>query len=321
MTSDLLNFAKDGDTAQYSELLRYKAFVENESMVMTYKLCEGYRYAWSMGQANTYGHPSFGLEQISKAWLKIMAEGAATPYDEHFGKKADLIKYADIPSNSKIFWANSAYALFLINSDGFLRATSHCLNTVDNKDFNWFAKQILFVGDAANFSVKVTGLLLGGELLDAVLVKFAPSIFQLGGTLKSFADRYVTKSILNYMYLGLGLPVADSLMLDTQNKFKAQADFKAAMNNSEDDERSERYDQLFELRDQLRAALLEKKSQSGTKAQAAFLSALKKTMANSQAELFRKDYELLKTKDPNGMYTEALKFMLYFYDHPDTLRG
>jgi len=159
------SFGGDG----LARLTAFKAEVERGAFSQTMKLCEGYRRARGMGPSGYHGAYVYSTEESLGEWAKVAREGLIQPFSAMFGLKADYLAFNNVSLFAFHSWFRSLYSLYLINSMGFLQASMHCLNTMDQREINLFASAIVAV-DLESTLVSELGLMwTGGRVLGLII--------------------------------------------------------------------------------------------------------------------------------------------------------
>lgn len=146
-------------------LARFKSQVEADALGTTYQLCPGYRrlrYFFSWGAPGDFAPSS---EVALRPWARIYRKGLMSALGLMFGERA---KYAELMKESSVsldYWFQSLYVLYLIESNGFLEGAMNCLNTMDQREINRFAKTILLADSIGAVQSQAASYWLIGETL------------------------------------------------------------------------------------------------------------------------------------------------------------
>jgi hypothetical protein len=137
-------------------LVRYRQEIASKSYRETLRLCVAYRKFAGYGDA----HES-ELNESLKSWSIVAVRGLHQPVDALIGLKSDYLEIAQIGVLDFSNFFRSMYVLNFLNSSGFLYGAAHCLNTVDSREIEKFARIILVVD---YWSSGVTELVSGSVL-------------------------------------------------------------------------------------------------------------------------------------------------------------
>ncbi len=165
-------------------LASFKQHVEADALRTTYKLCAGYRrvrFFYSPDQTVSLG-------EAFEPWAKVYAHGILSAVDQIFGHAAEYNSLMQESSLSLDYWFQSLYVLYLIQSNGFLEAAINCLNTMDQREINYFASAILFADSVGAVQSQAAMFWATGRVLKLV---FAPA----AGLIAALRER-VTKTSL-----------------------------------------------------------------------------------------------------------------------------
>lgn len=147
-----------------NSLADFKLSVEKAAYQTTLKLCEGYRQAQRLGPHPYHGRYMFSVSENLNAWVQVASSGAYQPISGRLGLKGIANELNTQRMTDFSYWFGSMRTLYLINSDGFLKASVHCLNSTEESKLQDFAGAVLTV-DYVLSSTTYFGAVIAGKLV------------------------------------------------------------------------------------------------------------------------------------------------------------
>ncbi|MDE0151127.1 MAG: hypothetical protein OXK80_01345 [Bdellovibrionales bacterium] len=204
---------KGYSTALLQQIYEYRLDIQENAYATTMKLCPAYRIAKGMGlpeyhrnlgESRYINHESpevrewarnmndeYGtaLSSSFQEWVYVMYEGAAQPFSNMAGVKADWINVTNIPMNKMDHWFYSFYIYYLVRSLGFVQAIVHCLGTTDVDEVNQFIYTVLVVDLEMSLAGYVATFWTGDKIFRLLLHGLRWSSRPIGRALVSFLHR------------------------------------------------------------------------------------------------------------------------------------
>jgi hypothetical protein len=226
----------------YKALEAMKSEVGARAYRRTLALCEGYRMAYSLSGYSYHRRLMIPPSESLAEWARVMGHGLASPFTTMFGigAKSDFIAEASLSEFGYYALFRSLYSLLLIDSDGFFRAASHCLNTGEAGEIERFALAIA-EADAIPAGLSQGALTVGVAVSGAAIAKviaqplrwlFRPARALLGA-LRARANRATGLALAAAAVAGAGALATPRVLAVARDRAAAEDAF-ARLGTAED---------------------------------------------------------------------------------------